>query len=106
MSERKCFSKHQKLDEQYEPKTGFIDKKRNKKIRFMLPINIQCKTCNEKIPKGKKINVVKENIIKKQYHGLKLLRFYLRCFKCLSGSSLITDLQQKKYKAEINCFEF
>lgn len=106
MSERKCFSKHEKLDEQYERKTCFINKKRNKKIRFMLPINIQCKTCSEKIPKGKKINVIKETIIKKHYRGLKLLRFYLRCFRCLSGSSIITDLQQIKYKAEINCFEF
>jgi len=75
------------------------------KVRFMLPLDIKCAKCCVKIKKGKKLNAIKEKILNKKYYGMNFLRFYFRCSKCLSGSSITTDLHELKYVTEINCQE-
>ena len=104
MSERKCYSKYEKMDAQYQKKL-ISNKLKKKKIRFMLPINIKCELCFNKIPKGKKLNAIKEKILNKNYLGINFLRFYIRCSDCFCGASIITDLKGLKYKPEINCIE-
>lgn len=71
----------------------------------MLPLDIKCAKCCVKIKKGKKLNAIKEKILNKKYYGMNFLRFYFRCSKCLSGSSITTDLHELKYVTEINCQE-
>jgi ribosomal protein S15P/S13E len=59
MSERKCYSKYEKMEGQYQKKL-ISNKPKKKKIRVMLPINIKCELCFNKIPTGKKLNAIKE----------------------------------------------
>jgi len=104
MSDRKCVSKFQAIKNQYKKNTVPLIKPKNKKIRFMLPLSINCKICLYKILRGKKINALKEKILGKSYSGINLLRFYFRCTSCMSGLSIVTDLKELKYNPEINCF--
>lgn len=104
MSERKCYSKYEKIKSQYQKKFMATEMQK-KKIRFMIPINIKCSKCSVGIKKGKKINAIKEKILNKKYHGINFFRFYFPCSSCFSGNSITTDLKRLKYSAEINCFE-
>ena len=103
MSDRKCFSKYQTIAEQYEKNLKSISKVK-KKIRFMLPLTIYCKICSSKNPKGKKLNAIKEKVLKKNYMGIYFFRFYFRCLFCSSGLSIVTNLHELNYTPEINCF--
>ena len=76
MSDRKCVSKYQAIKNQYKKNIVPLIKPKNKKIRFMLPLSINCKICLYKILRGKKINALKEKILGKSYSGINLLRFY------------------------------
>ena len=104
MSDRKCVSKFQGIKNQYKKNIVPLIKPKNKKSRFILPLSMNCKICLYKILKGKKINAFKEKILGKSYSGINFLRFYFRCISCRSGLSIVTDLKELKYKAEINCF--
>ena len=104
MSERKCFSKYEIFNYQYQKNSKSISKSKKKKIRFMLPISINCKTCFSKIPKGKKLNAIKEKILNKNYIGINFFRFYFRCFNCFTGASITTNPREIAYSPEINCF--
>ena len=104
MSERKCFSKYNLINNQYQKIPSSISKASKKKIRFMLPITVNCKTCFSKISKGKKLNAIKEKVLNKNYFGINFFRFYFRCFNCLTGSSITTNLKDMSYNPEINCF--
>ena len=103
MVEIKWCSKYKDTKQDYKKKSIVIQKK--KKIRFMLPLDLKCKKCKFKMNKGKKINVVKEKILNKNYLGISYLRFYFKCSSCSSGATLITDLKLFNYKPEINCEE-
>ena len=61
---------------------------------------MKCNTCNEFIYKGKKFNSRKEDIKDKNYLGLTLMRFYIRCPKCFAEITFRTDLENLDYEIE------
>merc|ERR1719495_1104926 len=101
MSERKAPHKYYPPD--YDP--AKIPRNKTKtngvfSIRTMAPFNMKCNTCNEFIYKGKKFNSRKEDIKDKNYLGLTLMRFYIRCPKCFAEITFRTDLENLDYEIE------
>jgi hypothetical protein len=107
MSERKSIEKYEKFENQFSKyKTKFLNNNNKLKIiRFMIPFEIMCLNCENKIKKGKKINVFKESVLCRSYLGIKLLRFYFRCPRCFTGLALKTDPKNFSYLPEINCYK-
>jgi hypothetical protein len=107
MSERKSIEKYEKIENQFSKyKSKFsINNNKLKTIRFMIPFEITCLNCGNKIKKGKKINVLKETVLSRSYLGIKILRFYFRCPICCVGMALKTDPKNFSYRAELNCYK-
>ncbi|EPR79172.1 Cell cycle control protein cwf16 [Spraguea lophii 42_110] len=87
--------------------------KRNKKkcknslekgrARFMLPFTVRCALCGEFTHKGKKINGSKEIIEDETYLGVRVYRFYIRCYHCNNEFTLKTDPKNGVYVTELGC---
>lgn len=43
----------------------------------------RCDNCGEYIYKGKKFNFRKEDVEDEYYLGLRIFRFYIKCFRCV-----------------------
>jgi hypothetical protein len=76
-------------------------KSENKKIRFMVPMDIQCTPCTQTIKKGKIVNGLKEKLTDRNPD-------FSFCFKCPNCSySLIihSDSLNMNYYTYLNCVE-
>eukprot|EP00455_Lapot_gusevi_P045189 TRINITY_DN5750_c0_g2_i2.p1 TRINITY_DN5750_c0_g2~~TRINITY_DN5750_c0_g2_i2.p1 ORF type:complete len:317 (-),score=83.99 TRINITY_DN5750_c0_g2_i2:37-987(-) len=101
MAERKVLVKYYPPD--FDPELLPRNRRpRDQKIvvRMMLPFSVQCKTCGEYIYRGKKFNSRKEEVIGKEYLGIKIWRFYFKCTNCAAELTFITDPEHSDYICE------
>lgn len=101
MSERKVLNKYYPPD--FDPSKipqMKLAKNRQYTVRLMAPFNMRCATCGEYIYKGKKFNARKENVEGKDYLGIPIFRFYIKCTRCLQEISFRTDPRNTDYEIE------
>jgi len=101
MSERKVLNKYYPPD--YDPSK--IPRKRQAKdrqytIRTMAPFHMRCKTCGNYIYKGTKFNSRMETVQDKDYLGLRIYRFYIKCTRCVAEITFLTDPENQDYAIE------
>jgi coiled-coil domain-containing protein 130 len=65
-------------------------------IRFEMPFNIWCLSCNDMIGKGTRFNAEKSD--DGFYHSTKILKFAMKCAKCKNKIIIHTDPQNCDYK--------
>ena len=79
---------------------GRRPKDKQDNVRMMLPMTIRCKTCGNYMYIATKFNMRKETVQDKDYLGLRIYRFYLKCTRCSSEITFITDPQHHDYLVE------
>mmetsp|Transcript_15732 Transcript_15732/g.54651 ORF Transcript_15732/g.54651 Transcript_15732/m.54651 type:complete len:196 (-) Transcript_15732:70-657(-) len=101
MGERKVLNKFVPWDFDVA-KIGKSKKPRatQQEVRMMLPMSVQCATCGEFMYRGKKFNSKKETVEGRDYLGIKIFRFYMKCITCGSQFTICTDPQRGDYTAE------
>jgi len=101
MSERKVLNKYYPPD--YDPaKIPRLKRPKDRQyvIRVMAPFNLRCKTCGNYIYKGTKFNARQETVQDKDYLGLRIYRFYIKCTKCVAEITFLTDPANQDYEIE------
>lgn len=105
MSERKSINKYYPPD--FDPSKVTRRPKRRPEsasaalqtVRLMAPFSMRCTTCGEFIYKGKKFNARKQPT-NEDYHGIKIIRFYIRCPRCAGEIRFKTDPKISDYRTE------
>mmetsp|Transcript_6976 Transcript_6976/g.18089 ORF Transcript_6976/g.18089 Transcript_6976/m.18089 type:complete len:297 (-) Transcript_6976:1316-2206(-) len=101
MGERKVLNKYYPPD--FDPSKLPRAKRREDKteeVRFMLPFTVRCSTCGEFMHVGKKFNARKSLVADKDYLGIKIYRFFLKCNTCSSPYTIMTDPERADYRCE------
>lgn len=101
MSERKVLNKYYPPD--YDPaKIPRLKRAKDRQyvIRVMAPFHMRCKTCGNYIYKGTKFNARQETVQDKDYLGLRIYRFYIKCTKCVAEITFLTDPANQDYAIE------
>jgi len=95
------------LNKYYSPdfdasKIGRVRRKKDKQdnVRMMLPMTIRCNTCGNYMYIGTKFNMRKETCSDRDYLGIHIYRFYLKCTRCSSECTFITDPKNHDYLVE------
>merc|ERR1711998_511821 len=70
------------------------------KVRMMMAMSVQCRTCGVFISKGTKFNMRKEDVIGEDYLGIGIYRFYFKCPQCSTGITFKTDPMINDYVME------
>ncbi|KAK6203904.1 Pre-mRNA-splicing factor cwf16 [Pestalotiopsis sp. IQ-011] len=104
MAERKVLTKYYPPD--FDPSA--LTRKRGPKaagpkvqtVRLMAPFSMQCLRCGEFIYKGRKFNSRKETPENERYLGIQIFRFYIRCTRCSSEITFVTDPKNGDYRCE------
>ncbi|KAI1340993.1 CWC16 protein [Xylariaceae sp. FL0016] len=104
MSERKVLQKYYPPDFDHSA----IARKRGPKqvgpkvqtVRLMAPFSMKCTSCGEYIYKGRKFNARKETPQGEAYLGIQIFRFYIKCTRCSSEITFLTDPRIADYKCE------
>lgn len=65
-------------------------------VRLMAPFSMKCDHCHSFIPRSKKFNARKEST-SKDYLGIKIFNFVIRCPKCSERIVFCTDPQRGDY---------
>eukprot|EP01028_Stygiella_incarcerata_P007491 TRINITY_DN3101_c0_g1_i3.p1 TRINITY_DN3101_c0_g1~~TRINITY_DN3101_c0_g1_i3.p1 ORF type:complete len:289 (+),score=96.26 TRINITY_DN3101_c0_g1_i3:145-1011(+) len=102
MADRKVLNKYYPptFDPELLPR-GRGPKLGQKKVRLMLPMNVQCLSCGEYIAAKKKFNGRKEDVEGEKYLGqIQIFRFYMRCPRCSKEFTILTDPGNSDYKVE------
>lgn len=101
MSERKVLNKYYPPD--YDPaKIPRLKRAKDRQyvIRVMAPFHMRCKTCGNYIYKGTKFNARQETVQDRDYLGLRIYRFYIKCTKCVAEITFLTDPANQDYAME------
>jgi len=101
MSERKVLNKYYPPD--YDPaKIPRLKRAKDRQyvIRVMAPFHMRCKTCGNYIYKGTKFNARQETVQDKDYLGLRIYRFYIKCTRCVAEITFLTDPENQDYSME------
>ena len=102
MGERKVLNKYYPPD--FDPAKlprGKRPDHNSMKVRMMLPMSVQCKTCGTFMYKGTKFNMKKEDCQNETYLGIQIFRFYFRCSACAAEITMKTDPQNADSNMEI-----
>lgn len=70
------------------------------KVRMMMGMTVQCRTCGVFIYKGTKFNMRKEDVLGEDYLGIQIYRFYFKCPRCASEITFKTDPKNGDYALE------
>ena len=102
MSERKVINHY--ISPDFDPKIMPKVKKSKEpwqcEIRNMIPFSMQCNTCATYMYAGKKFNMKMEQAKEKNYLGIKVYRFYVKCAVCSSMITYCTDPKNTGYELE------
>lgn len=102
MSERKVINRY--ISPDFDPKIMPKSKKSKEpwhcEIRNMIPFSMQCNTCATYMYTGKKFNMKMEQANEKNYLGIKVYRFYVKCAVCSSMITYCTDPKNTGYELE------
>ena len=79
---------------------GRRPKNKQENVRMMLPMTIRCNTCGNYMYIATKFNMRKETLQNKDYLGCRIYRFYLKCTRCSSEVTFITDPKHHDYLVE------
>ncbi|GAV29446.1 hypothetical protein PMKS-002946 [Pichia membranifaciens] len=110
MSERKSINRYYPPNED-PSKVKFSNKISNKtkngkpkaySVRAMAPFSMKCLKCKEYIAKSRKFNVRKETT-DRDYLGIKILRFSLRCPRCYAELIYETDPKNADFQCVSGC---
>lgn len=102
MSERKVLNKY--IPPNFDPsKIPKAQRSKQWTVRMMLPWNVQCASCGEYLPRGRKFNTRMEPVEGENYLSIKIWRFYFRCNRCAHEFTLKTDPKNTDYVCEMNC---
>lgn len=77
-------------------------KPKSESIRLMIPFSMKCLKCNEYISKSRKFNARKE-ITNRDYLGIKILKFEIRCPRCFGDIIFETDPKNSGYQCISGC---
>jgi len=66
----------------------------------MIPFSLKCTRCGTFTGKGTKANAKKEVCEGETYHGIKVLRFYVKCIVCANQITYKTDPKNADYVCE------
>merc|ERR1712137_558606 len=109
MAERKATNKY--YPPEWEPKNGSINKYRGQHplrerarklsqgiliVRFEMPYNVWCLSCDAHIGKGVRYNAEKKQIGK--YFSTKIWSFRMKCHLCSAWMEVQTDPENRDYK--------
>lgn len=83
-------------------KFGVKTVKKDPNVRLMIPFSMKCTHCNEYIAKSRKFNARKETT-EKNYLGIKIIRFRIRCPRCYAELIFETDPKNGDYTCVENC---
>jgi hypothetical protein len=101
MAERKVLNKYYPAD--YDP--AEVPKMKNvrakqMKVRFMMPMSVQCTYCGEFTYRGKKSNSRSEICEEKYLGQIRMMRFYVKCSNCCHEIVIRTDPASHDYVVE------
>lgn len=71
-------------------------------VRLMIPFSMKCLKCNEYIAQSRKFNARKETT-QKDYLGIKIIRFNLRCPRCYGEIIFETDPKNSDFQCISGC---
>lgn len=71
-------------------------------VRLMIPFSMKCLKCNEYIAQSRKFNARKETT-QKDYLGIKIIRFNLRCPRCYGEIIFETDPKNSDFQCVSGC---
>ena len=104
MSERKVLTKYYPPD--FDPSAITRQRKHPSDgptklptVRLMAPFAMKCTACGEYIYKGRKFNARKQ-LTDMKYYNIGIIRFYIRCTRCSSEMTFLTDPKNNDYASE------
>lgn len=105
MSERKAINKYYPPD--FDPSKIKKPKKKKGKaawpsVRLMAPFSMKCLKCNEYVAQSRKFNAKKE-VTDKDYLGIKIIHFHIRCPRCFNSMVFATDPQNGDFECVSGC---
>lgn len=87
---------------QKQPKKGKDGRSKAQSVRLMAPFSMKCLKCNEYIAQSRKFNARKETT-DRDYLGIKIIRFNVRCPRCYSELIFETDPKNGDYQCLNGC---
>lgn len=107
MSERKSINRYyppnvDPTKVKFSSKTSNKTKNAKPSVRLMAPFSMKCLNCKEYIAASRKFNTRKETT-DRDYLGVKIIRFSLRCPRCYAEMIFETDPKNGDYQCVSGC---